>query len=262
MEVRTLMQTPPITPLDVDALGYGVNSQSKEDTDILRGTEFLQLRPERRTMEMARNWWQGEIAALERRKAKISEDRQALTEGSEVWSEVTGLVAQFEAKLRELVKASQAGDADEEPQQAAMRNQLSEMDDVVQELQHRLQIAESKHWNLLICAIGAELEAFIEAKALLKETIGLPEMAPADGSLEHNGSTDKLEEESEDDREESHDESDNEVPADLLVSKLEDHDRDPPDDTQQQSVVLKRDSSGDNDVPAEFLAEHDPNKID
>ncbi|KAJ4129322.1 Autophagy protein 28 [Fusarium equiseti] len=262
IEVRKLMQTPPIAPLDVDALGYGVNSQPKGDMDILRGTEFLQLRPERRTMEMARNWWQGEIAALERRKAKISEDRQALMEGSEVWSEVTGLVAQFEAKLRELVKASQAGDADEEPQQAAMRNQLSEMDDVVQELQHRLQMAESKHWNLLICAIGAELEAFIEAKALLKDTIGLPEPAPADDLTEHNGSREKLEEESQDDREESHDESDNEVPADLLVSKLEDHDRDPHDSTQQQSVVLRRDSSGENDVPAEFLAEHDPNKLD
>ena len=262
MEVRTLMQTPPIAPLDVDALGHGVNSQPKEDMDILRGTEFLQLRPERRTMEMARNWWQGEIAALERRKAKISEDRQALMEGSEVWSEVTGLVAQFEAKLRELVKASQAGDADEEPQQVAMRNQLSEIDDVVQELQHRLQMAESKHWNLLICAIGAELEAFIEAQALLKDTIGLPEPVPAASSPEHNGSTDRSEEASQNDREESHDESDNEVPADLLVSKFEDHDRDPPDSDQKSSVVLRRDSSGENDVPAEFLAEHDPNKID
>ncbi|KAL4728347.1 Autophagy protein 28 [Fusarium chlamydosporum] len=265
MEVRTLMQTPPITPLDIDALGYGANSQPKENMDILRGTEFLQLRPERRTVEMARTWWQGEIAALERRKAQILEDRQALIEGSEVWSEVTGLVAQFEAKLRELVKASQAGDADEEPQQAAMRNQLSEMDDVVQELQKRLQLAESKHWNLLICAIGAELEAFVEAQALLKETLGLPEPIPADDSSENDRSLDKTEEASGEEQEESHDESDNEVPSDLLVSRIEDHDHDhePPDSPQQQSVVLRRVSSEHNDVPAEFLAEHhDQNKID
>ena len=123
-------------------------------------------------------------------------------------------------------------------------------------------MAESKHWNLLICAIGAELEAFIEAQALLKETIGLPEPTPAPSSPEHNESTDKSEEASQDGREESHDESDNEVPADLLVSKFEDHDRDPPDSDQKSSVVLRRDSSGENDVPAEFLAEHDPNKID
>ncbi|CEI39662.1 hypothetical protein FVEN_g1946 [Fusarium venenatum] len=263
MEVRTLMQTPPVMPLDVDALGHGENSRQKENMDVLRGTEFLQLRPERRTVEMARTWWQGEITALERRKAQISEDRQALVEGSEVWSDVTGLVAQFEAKLRELVKASQAGDADEEPQQAAMQSQLSEMDDVVQELQKRLQLAESKHWNLLICAIGAELEAFVEAKALLRDTLGLPEPAAAIDFPGHSDSADKTEEVSQEERAESHDESDNEVPADLLVSRMEDHDHDPPESPQQQSVVLTRGSTGNNEVPAEFLAElHDSNKIE
>ncbi|CAF3453531.1 unnamed protein product [Fusarium graminearum] len=263
IEVRTLMQTPPIAPLDIDALGYGENTRPKENMDILRGTEFLQLRPERRTVEMARTWWQGEIAALERRKAQISQDRQALIEGSEVWSDVTGLVAQFEAKLRELVKSSQAGDADEEPQQAAIQSQLSEMDDVVQELQKRLQLAESKHWNLLICAIGAELEAFVEAKALLSDTLGLPEPAAAVDSPELSDSTDKAEGTSQEERADSHDESDNEVPADLLVSRMEDHDHDPPDSPQQQSVVLRRGSAGNNEVPVEFLADlHGPNKIE
>ncbi|KAM0504796.1 hypothetical protein ACHAP8_002184 [Fusarium lateritium] len=263
MEVRTLMQTPPVTPLDIDALGHGENSRQKENMDILRGTEFLQLRPERRTVEMARTWWQGEITALERRKAQISEDRQALVEGSEVWSDVTGLVAQFEAKLREVVKASQVGDADEEPQQAVMQSQLSEMDDVVQELQKRLQLAELKHWNLLICAIGAELEAFVEAKALLRDTLGLPGPTVAVDFPGHSDCADKAEEVSQEERVESHDESDNEVPADLLVSRMEDHDHDPPESPQQQSVGLTRDSTGNNEVPAEFLAElHDSNKIE
>ncbi|KAJ4246596.1 Autophagy protein 28 [Fusarium torreyae] len=257
MEVRTLMQRPPITPLDIDALGSGAKSQSKDDIEMLRGTEFLQLRPERRTVEMARTWWQGEIGVLERRKAQIAEDRQALVEGIEVWSEVTSLVAEFESRLRELVKAGQARDADEEPQQAAIRDQLSKMDAVVEELEQRLQLAETKHWNLLICAIGAELEAFLEAKAVLKATFGVPdEPVSTEESLEPNGSTDKTEETSQESRGESHDESDNEVPSDLLVSRIEDHDHDPPDSPQQQSVVLRRDSSENNDVPAEFLAEH------
>ncbi|EXK43164.1 hypothetical protein FOMG_05822 [Fusarium oxysporum f. sp. melonis 26406] len=263
-EVKALIQRPPVTPLDIDALGAGAKSRSKENTDMLRGTEFLQLRPERRTVEMARTWWQGEIAVLERRKTQISEDRQALIEGSEVWSEVTGLVAQFEARLRELIKASQAGDADEEPQQAAIRDQLSQMDNVVEELGKRLQLAESKHWNLLICAIGAELEAFLEAKALLRRTLGIipDESATTEDHPEHNGTQDNTEGEPHENPEESHDESDNEVPADLLVSRFEDHDRDPPDSPQQQSVVLRRVSSED-EVPAEFLAEHkEQTKID
>ncbi|KAF4335820.1 cellular myosin heavy chain type a [Fusarium beomiforme] len=262
-EVRTLMQRPPITPLDIDALGSGAKSLSKENNDMLRGTEFLQLRPERRTVDMARTWWQGEIAALERRKAQISEDRQALLEGSEVWSEVTGLVAQFEARLRELIKASQAGDTDEEPQQAAIRDQLSQMDTVVEELEKRLHLAESKRWNLLICAIGAELEAFLEAKTLLKTTLGIPdESVTTEGHLEHNGTQENTEEAARETHEESRDESDNEVPADLLVSRLDDHDHELPDSPQQQSVVLRRVSS-ENEVPAEFLAEHkEQTKID
>ncbi|KAM0074956.1 Autophagy protein 28 [Fusarium odoratissimum] len=263
-EVKALIQRPPVTPLDIDALGAGAKSRSKENTDMLRGTEFLQLRPERRTVEMARTWWQGEIAVLERRKTQISEDRQALIEGSEVWSEVTGLVAQFEARLRELIKASQAGDADEEPQQAAIRDQLSQMDNVVEELGKRLQLAESKHWNLLICAIGAELEAFLEAKALLRRTLGIipDESVTTEDHSEHNGTKDNTEGEPHENPEESHDESDNEVPADLLVSRFEDHDRDPPDSPQQQSVVLRRVSSED-EVPAEFLAEDkEQTKID
>ncbi|KAM0204030.1 hypothetical protein ACHAQI_010179 [Fusarium lateritium] len=255
-EVRTLLQRPPITPLDVDALGSVTKPQSKDNMDMLRGTEFLQLRPERRTVEMAKTWWQGEMAVLERRKAQITEDRQALIEGSEVWSEVTGLVAQFEAKLRELIKASQAGDADEEPQQAAIRDHMSEMNAVVEELEKRLQLAESKHWNLLICAIGAELEAFLEAKAILRATFAVPdESVTTEDPPEHSASTDNTEEASQESQEESHDESDNEVPADLLVSRIEDHDHDPPDSPQQQSVVLRRDSS-ENSVPAEFLVEH------
>lgn len=263
-EVKALIQRPPVTPLDIDALGAGAKSRSKENTDMLRGTEFLQLRPERRTVEMARTWWQGEIAVLERRKTQISEDRQALIEGSEVWSEVTGLVAQFEARLRELIKASQAGDADGEPQQAAIRDQLSQMDNVVEELGKRLQLAESKHWNLLICAIGAELEAFLEAKALLRRTLGIipDESVTTEDHSEHNGTQDNTEGEPHENPEESHDESDNEVPADLLVSRFEDHDRDPPDSPQQQSVLLRRVSSED-EVPAEFLAEHkEQTKID
>ncbi|KAF4469819.1 cellular myosin heavy chain type a [Fusarium albosuccineum] len=275
-EVRALMQRPPITPLDIDALGSGAKARSKENADSLRGTEFLQLRPERRTTEMARTWWQGEIGILESRKAQISEDRQALNEGSKVWSEVTGLVAEFETKLRELIKTGQDMSSDEESQQTAMRDQLREMDTVVQALEQRLQLAENKHWNLLICAIGAELEAFLEAKAVLKATFGTPdepytreESSGPNGSganleeisqdshdVSHDESHDGSQDENRHQSQESHEESDNEVPADLLVSRIEDHDPEPPDSPQQQSVILRRDSSEGNDVPAEFLAEH------
>ncbi|EEU38056.1 uncharacterized protein NECHADRAFT_71563 [Fusarium vanettenii 77-13-4] len=255
MEIRALMQRPPITPLDIDALGPSARSQSREDVESLRGTEFLQLRPERRTAEMARTWWQGEIGILERRKAQISKDRQALDEGSRVWTEVIGIVAEFEAGLRELIKTGPVNDSDES-QQTKMQNHLAKMDSVVEALEERLGVAEQKGWNLLICAIGAELEAFLEARALLRDSLGVSDEPPVtEESSDANESREESEEPSQENHDESHDESDNEVPSDLLVSRFEDHDHDPPDSPQQQSVVLRRDNSENSDVPPAFLTE-------
>ncbi|KAM5350582.1 hypothetical protein ACJ41O_007087 [Fusarium nematophilum] len=261
MEVRVLIQRPPITPLDIDALGLKAKTTLRDNGDSIRGTEFLQLRPERRTVEMARAWWQGEIGILERRKAQISEDRQALTEGAEVWSEVTGLVAEFESRLRELIRSGHDREDDEGRQQAAMREQLGRMDAVVEALEQRLQLAESRHWNLLICAIGAELEAFLEARTVLKATFGVSDETssgvespiPDEPGEEPAEAHQEKRSEGQDD---SQDESDNEVPADLLVSRIEDHDHEVHDSPQQRSVVLRRESSENNDIPAEFLAEH------
>lgn len=276
-EVRDLLRRPPITPLDLEALQQSPGWGSGKDIELPGGLDFLKLRPERRTAEMARSWWEGEIAILQRRKEQISEDREALTEGIVVWSEVTKLVADFESNLRRLLKTAQQSQNQDEGAvpQNAIRDHVATMDSVVNELEERLHFAEDKHWNLLICAIGAELEAFAEAHTLLKSTIGLPDDEPQ--LLDESHSTvresqkDSQNHETEDHHAESdnevpadlfedhHGESDNEVPADLLVSKIEDHDH----DAEHHEPPSPRgvDTQGDDDsseVPAEFLAEHEP----
>ncbi|KAL6401726.1 hypothetical protein AUP68_15605 [Ilyonectria robusta] len=206
-EFRELLRRPPITPLDLQAIKQSAGPDSGTDTESPGGLDFLRLRPERRTAEMARS------------------DKVAATASQE-----------------------------------AIDGQLARMDSVVQELEQRLQLAEDKHWNLLICAIGAELEAFVEAQGLLKATFGTPGEEPEllTGSSHSTPQKDKNELSSHDQEHKDHDdESDNEVPPDLLVSRFGDHDQDdePPSPHPSGDVPSQRDGET-NDVPPEFLAEH------
>jgi hypothetical protein len=58
----------------------------------------------------------------------------------------------------------------------AEKNQrlLAEMDLVLDRLDSKLDLAEDRNWNLLVCCIGAELEAFREGREVLREVLGLP----------------------------------------------------------------------------------------
>ncbi|KPM44582.1 hypothetical protein AK830_g1926 [Neonectria ditissima] len=256
-EVRELLRRPPITPLDPEAIKHSAVLES-EINDSPSGLDFLRLRPERRTAEMAKSWWEGEITILERRKAQILEDREALTEGARMWSEVTNYVADFESTLRELIRDGQHGNDDVALQhQEAIDDQLARMDSVVVELEQRLQLAEQNHWNLLICAIGAELEAFVEAQGLLKVALGAPEdeSQPLVGSSHSTAQEDRAEVSSHG-HENHNEESDNEVPADLLVSRFEENDHDVPSSPRRSSELPSEGAGDHNDVPPEFLAEH------
>ena len=251
-EIQTLLHRPPVSPLDLDALRRNGQVDGATGADSPGGFEFLRLRPERRTAQMAKSWWEEEISILERRKAQILADRQALDEGATIWTEVTKIVADFESSLRGMVNSDvgKNGKGTVSPEEM-LRKQLTAMDTVVNELEKRLQVAEDKHWNLLICAIGAELEAFIQAQSLLSESL-----EPTQEETQSEGETapeDDRTVESEDKNHSHHDESDNEVPPDLLVSHFEDHER-PGSTSPQRSVVLRRLNS--NEVPPEFLAEH------
>ena len=254
-EVTTLMHRPPIQPLDLEALNQVWSGKSSS----AGGMEFLRMIPERRTLEMAKSWWESEVTILEQRKAQVEDDRLALEEGGALWSEVMQLVSDYEARLRGLMKGEPSGSSvkgkEKVPTQEDMiRDQLPEMEKVMNELEKHQHFAEDKGWNLLICAIGAELEAFGEAQEMLQgildgegdEESSQPPTAQSTNADEHN-------------HQDQHDESsDNEVPPDLLVSHSEDRASNPPSQASPQvGPELKRMESGsENDVPPEFLAEH------
>jgi len=260
-EVSALMHKPPVQPLDLEALQL-----KRKDGDMSTGgIEFLQLIPERRTVDMAKAWWEAEVSILESHKAKIISERTALNDGAAIWDDVMRLVSDYEKRLRQIVSGSQAPESAKGKEKAPtaedmIRSQLPEMDKVVAELERHMQQAEQNHWNLLICAIGAELEAFHEAQNMLKGALGddadisreTSQSLPGEGEEEEKNGQDH------EPRRVFHreDSSDNEVPPDLLISHAEDvsgglH----PDSSPAVGPTLSRISS-ENDVPPEFLAEH------
>lgn len=175
---------------------------------VVMGDEegFMSLPAHRRTLGMASEWWKKEVSQLQNRQASVEKERSALDEGAKLWEESMDIVMNFEENLRKQVKSSQPQDVE------MLRTQTKNMEEVITRLEANARMAENKHWNLLICAIGAELEAFKEGRRILKGALDMAggshgqEMECHDGSNnsdtgELNGSLRKPEtaEDSEDD---------------------------------------------------------------
>ncbi|OHF04652.1 hypothetical protein CORC01_00123 [Colletotrichum orchidophilum] len=271
-EVTSLLRRPPIEPLDLDvieAVSRNETGSGNDVQDLPSGAEFFRMIPTRRTLSMAKDWWESEMDFLHKRKAQVDKDRDALDQGTELWQETVKLVTTFEADLRQSLSGGASlakGKQTPRAQQEGVEALLPRMAQVILELEANMRLAEQNSWNLLICAVGAELEAFRDAASLLRGSLPKHQVAAAkvDDIEEpwHNG----------DDQEEQmlqknvatattqghQGESDNEVPPDLLVSHLEEHLEEHDDDHSNVGSIRtsssRRDS--DNEVPPEFLAEH------
>ncbi|KAH6609041.1 hypothetical protein Trco_002387 [Trichoderma cornu-damae] len=262
-EVKALMQHPPVQPLDPDLLRHG--GEVEGDPAASGGVEFLRLIPERRTLEMARSWWAAEISVLERCKERIDTDRQALEDGSKVWDKVTQLVSKFESDLRQAMRSgtpppsapSLKGKEKLPSQEEIIADQLRRMKRVVEELEKHMQLAEERRWNLLICAVGAELEAFKEAYDVLESLTRAPEESTPGKSEDTPNEAGPGDRPTQQEIHSADEESDNEVPSDLLGGPHLDYDGDdePHAAANSDGAPLRRCDS-ENEVPPEFLAEH------
>jgi hypothetical protein len=107
---------------------------------------------------------------LRDRKQDVAAEIAALKAGSDIWRRIVTEISSFEKWLqketRELSNTQSAGPID-------MSSTLTRMDGLIDLLEQQYQFAEENGWNLLLCCIGAELEAFREGKALLSRTLGL-----------------------------------------------------------------------------------------
>lgn len=260
-EAKGFVQQPPIQPLDPDLLQYG--GEAEGDPAASGGAEFMRLIPERRTMAMAMSWWKAEVEILKRCKAHIDQDRQALEEGSQVWDKVTQLVSKFESDLRQAMQGgtpspSVKGKEKMLSQEEIISVQLSRMKEVIEELEEYMQQSADKNWNLLICAIGAELEAFKDGYHALQSMADAPEKTPPND--DEDTSTDEEPNDQSTRQQAKHpadEESDNEVPPDLFGGPHPDHDEeDEHNSTESTDGGTLRRYDSENEVPPEFLVEH------
>lgn len=152
------------------------------------------LTPDRRTLKMAEEQWTSELETLSLRKSDVTNEKHALEAGSKLWRELVKRITEFEKTLRSQTnelsqselhstvnnvdwpvepRRQQTTFPSTTPEDTSVRLVLTRLSTLITSLERDLERAESQNWNLLICAIGAELSAFEQARDLLRETAGL-----------------------------------------------------------------------------------------
>ncbi|KAF2625847.1 hypothetical protein BU25DRAFT_412109 [Macroventuria anomochaeta] len=155
-----------LSMLDKEVLSFLARPTNSNHTP-LSSSPFPALPPKRRTLEMAHEYWQDEYTRLAEKCEEVDVERAALEEGSLLWNDTVKMVANYEASLqRYMHKVSKSGAADP-------KRLLDQMDATITFLGEKLEYASSRSWNLLMCAIGAELEAFQQGRDLLHEALGV-----------------------------------------------------------------------------------------
>ena len=131
------------------------------------------LPSDRRTLEMAEEHYKTEEEAIRDQIGDIEQEREALEAGAETWESALREIGVVEDSLRtetdSLQKSESRGRMDNGlGREAGMRTILSKMATAKMELDKHMALAEGKKWNLLVCAIGAEVEALNEGYDVLE----------------------------------------------------------------------------------------------
>lgn len=173
------------------SLGLGGGSSSQRG-----GNPGLWALPlSRRTLPMAQEQFREEQRALQQRIADAAEERTALEEGKQVWGEVVAEVSDVEKSLRDEMQAqaqahslvsrekgktprrggggpentasAEAGDGER-----GMHVILKRIDAARARVEAHLRTCEARRWGLLVCCVGAELEALAQGSAVLRGVLG------------------------------------------------------------------------------------------
>lgn len=166
--IRKYLQNPPLQPLSPTA---------DEPT-------FYSLHPKRRTLDMAREHWTAEQERLHKRQSEVGAEIQALEAGGGVWKQVVTEVTGFEKRLRSEMRRSiqtqsQVLEADcpsgSKAEDGRAQTIIDDLQATTQRIEGQLELAEERDWKLLMCCIGAELEALREAREMLLDVFNVQE---------------------------------------------------------------------------------------
>ncbi|KAI1736112.1 hypothetical protein F4680DRAFT_461378 [Xylaria scruposa] len=186
--IGDIMNYPEVSVLEVEGL-------MAQDADLralvgqhISGFEFLSLRPERRTLPMAKDWWEGEVQVLELRKVAVDKERAALDEGTQLWQGMLGRLEEHDRHLKATFDAM-ADYAKQQQQNTTKFDDLGEIlkrqyamcKEMTRELEELYDYTEAQGWKLLVTALGAEINYFHGLKAQLGDTLRFVGLAEEDG---------------------------------------------------------------------------------
>lgn len=144
------------------------------ETSTKAATGIWALPKERRTLAMVAEHYSEERQKLQARSEAVRAEGSALEEGKAVWEDVVQEVNRVEKSLRGEMQKMQSS-----PHVKTGENDTSKgMETILQTMRHartsiesKLDLAERNKWRLLVCCIGAELEALIEGEAVLESAL-------------------------------------------------------------------------------------------
>lgn len=150
-------------------------------------TSIWELPAKRRTLQMAKeNWYEIKESLLDQR-AEVLYEKEALEDGAVMWKDAVTQVTDLERHLRaemsespaQAVSENIAGPSQEDPSKR-LRGVIDKMKSLVKHLESKFDIAQEQNWNLLIAAIGAELDAIRKGRQLLESVLHSTEADPTE----------------------------------------------------------------------------------
>jgi hypothetical protein len=149
--------------------------QSTLPTAASMGQSMYDLKPDRRTLAMAKEQWSNEQAFLDAKRTEAEQEKAALQAGSTMWRESIERISLFEKDLRAATRdPPQSESTTAQSAEQKIHSLLADLDATINLLSRNLHLAESKQWNLLICCLAPELEALTQGRSLIRQTLGLP----------------------------------------------------------------------------------------
>ncbi|KAI1809421.1 hypothetical protein GGS20DRAFT_572044 [Poronia punctata] len=174
--IKNIMDYPEIAVLELEAfMARDAELQSLLGQHV-SGFEFLSLRPERRTLPMAQDWWEGEMQFLELRKASVDEERAALYEGTQLWQDVLGRLEGHDRRLKLALNiisraSSRQQKSDLDEMTETLTRQYAMCKKMAKELEDLHDFTTGKGWKLLVTALSAEVDYFHRLKRQLGDTL-------------------------------------------------------------------------------------------
>lgn len=155
-----------------------------------KGQSVWSLPAGRRTLRMVEEQYIGDITRLSKEVSGVEREQEALERGGEVWAEVLREMNNVEmalsAEMKVLNGRAPNGKSDDEDRTKGTALVLDKIASAIKPIEEKLELAQKRSWTLLICAIGAELEALRQGLKILEDVHEQQRPRGSNGTLDHS----------------------------------------------------------------------------